>query len=65
MQQFYKVSDAKAEKAVKFGEARRSSLYKKFGKEDYDQSHLYHLVLNMSKLSLEQALAKIMVLVQK
>ncbi len=65
MQQFYDISDAKAEKAVKHGEARRSSLYKKFGKEDYDQPHLYHLILNMSKLSLEQALAKIMVLVQK
>jgi len=38
---------------------------KKFGKGDYDQFHLYHLVLNMSRLSLEQALKEVVVLVQK
>ena len=65
MQQFYNMSDAKAEKAVKQGEARRANLYKNFGKEDYDQPYLYHLVLNMSRLSLEQALREVMVLVQK
>lgn len=65
MQQFYKISDGRAKKAVKQGETRRSSLYKKFGKEDYDQPYLYHIVLNMSRLSLEQALKKIMILVQK
>jgi cytidylate kinase len=64
MQQFYDVSDAKASKAVKQGDTRRSNLYKKFGREDYDQPYLYHLVLNMSRLSLEQALRKIVVLVQ-
>jgi len=65
MQQFYDISDAKTEKAVKQGETRRANLYKKFGKEDYDQPYLYHLVLNMSRLSLEQALREVMVLVQK
>jgi cytidylate kinase len=65
MQQFYNMSDAKAEKAVKQGEARRANLYKNFGKKDYDQPYLYHLVLNMSRLSLEQALREVMVLVQK
>jgi len=64
MQQFYDMSDAKAEKAVKHGETRRSGLYKNFGKKDYDQPYLYHLVLNMSRLSLEQALKEVMVLVQ-
>lgn len=63
MQKFYDISDAKAEKAVKFGEARRSSLYKKFGQEDYDQPYLYHLVLNMSRLSLEQALKSVVALI--
>lgn len=64
MQQFYDVSDAKASKAVKQGDTRRSNLYKKFGREDYDQPYLYHFVLNMSRLSLEQALRKVVVLVQ-
>jgi cytidylate kinase len=65
MQQYYAISDAKAEKAVKQGEARRANLYKNFGKEDYDQPYLYHLVLNMSRLSLDGALREVMVLVQK
>jgi len=64
MQQFYDVSDAKASKAVKQGDTRRSNFYKKFGRQDYDQPYLYHLVLNMSRLSLEQALRKVVVLVQ-
>jgi len=64
MQQFYKMSDAKASKAVKQGDTRRSNLYKKFGREDYDQPYLYHLVLNMSRISLEQALRKVMFLVR-
>ncbi len=64
MQQFYDISDAKASKAVKQGDTRRSNLYKKFGREDYDQPYLYHLVLNMSRMSLEQALRKVVVLVQ-
>jgi len=65
MQKFYNVSDAKAEKAVKQGEIRRSAVLRKFGKEDYDQPHLYHLVLNMSRLSLEQALKEVVVLVRQ
>ena len=63
MQQFYDISDAKAAKVVKQGAARRSSLFKKFGKEDYDHPHLYHLVLNMSRLSLEQALKSVVALI--
>ena len=65
MQKFYKASDAKAKKVVKQGETRRSGLYKKFGKEDYDQPYLYHLVLNMSRLSLEQASKEVRILIQQ
>ena len=64
MQQFYDFSDTKASKAVKQGDTRRSNLYKKLGREDYNQPYLYHLVLNMSRISLEQALREIVVLVQ-
>ena len=31
------------------------NLYRKFGREDYDQPHLYHLVLNMTRLDMEKA----------
>jgi cytidylate kinase len=65
MQRFYDMSEAKAKKAVKQGETRRSNLYKKFGREDYNQPHLYHLGLNMSRLTLEQALKEVIVLVQE
>jgi len=65
MQRFYDISDVKAQKAVKQGETRRYRLYKQFGKEDYDQPYLYHLVLNMSTLSLNQALKEVIVLVKK
>lgn len=64
MQQFYDISDAKASKAVKQGCDRRANLYKKFGRKDYNQPYLYHLVLNMSRMSLEQALRKVVALVQ-
>ncbi|UCD31462.1 MAG: cytidylate kinase-like family protein [Desulfobacterales bacterium] len=65
MQQFYDMSEAKAKKAVKQGGTRRSNLYKKFGREDYDQPHLYHLGLNMSRLTLEQALKEVIALVKE
>jgi cytidylate kinase len=64
MQRFYDVSDAKASKVVKQGDTKRYNLFKKFGRTDYDQPYLYHLVLNMSRLSLEQALRKVVFLVQ-
>ncbi len=65
LQRFYNISDAKAQKFAKQGETRRYRLYKQFGKEDYDQPYLYHLVLNMSTLSLDQALNEVVALVKK
>lgn len=64
MQQFYDISDSRASKAVKQGDTKRSNLYKKIGREDYNQPYLYHLVLNMSKLSLEQASREVIALIQ-
>jgi len=55
MKSHYTLSDAKAEAAVVSGEKRRNNLYRKFGKEDYNDPIHYHLVLNMSYLSLEKA----------
>lgn len=55
IEQHYKRPYAKAEAIVQDGEKRRFNLYRKFGKEDYNDPIHYHLVLNMSRLSLEKA----------
>lgn len=54
MQRHYELSDAKANAAVSSGEKRRTNLYKKFGKKDYNEPIHYDLVLNMSRISLEK-----------
>jgi cytidylate kinase len=65
MQQFYSMTDAQAEKAVKQGNERRRNLYKKLGYTDYNSPNLYHIVLNMSRLSMDHALETIVALVKK
>jgi cytidylate kinase len=55
MEQRYDLSPKQALQIVNRQDKRRTNLYRKFGKEDYDQPDLYHMVLNMSKLSLEKA----------
>ncbi len=65
MQKHYKMTAAQAEQAVMRGEKMRMNLYRKFGKEDYNQPHLYHLILNMSKLTLDKALLQICSLVEE
>ena len=44
-----------AEQAVSREEKRRINLYRKFGREDYDDPVHYDMVLNMSLLGLDQA----------
>ena len=55
MMEHYDLSRAKAEQVVNREDKRRMNLYRKLGKSDYDDSSLYHLVLNMGRISLEQA----------
>jgi cytidylate kinase len=55
MQENYKLSPREAIQVVEKEEKKRTNLYRKFGKEDYDHPHLYDLVLNMSKIDLEKA----------
>jgi cytidylate kinase len=55
MQTHYDLTIAEAINIVEREDKRRINLYRKFGREDYDQSHLYHLVLNMSRLTMEKA----------
>ena len=56
MRQNYDLSKKRAINVVKSEDKRRKNLYQKLGKTDYDNSSLYHLVLNMSKISLDKAL---------
>jgi len=56
MQKHYDLSQGRATQVVKGEDKRRFNLYKKLGKTDYDNPDLYHLVLNMNRIHLDQAL---------
>lgn len=64
MEKNYKLTPTQAEQTVNNEDRRRASLYRKFGKEDYDQPNLYHLVLNMDDLTLETALELVYTLIE-
>ena len=55
MQKHYELSRSRAVQVVKNEDKRRINLYRKLQKTDYDDPNLYHLVLNMGKVSLEKA----------
>lgn len=55
MQENYDLTAGKAEKVVRSEDRRRASLYRKIGKQDFDQPSLYHLVINMARVSMDQA----------
>jgi len=61
----YKLSQKKAARIVENEDRRRINLYRRLGKSDYNDPNLYHLVLNMSRFSLEEALQVVCQLVQK
>ncbi|HDL08276.1 MAG TPA: cytidylate kinase-like family protein [Desulfobacteraceae bacterium] len=44
-----------AVQAVNMDDKRRMNLYRQFGRQDYDDPALYHMVLNMSKLGVKKA----------
>ena len=50
------LSESRSLSAVKGEDKCRKNIYQKLGKTDYDNPFLYHLVLKMSKVSLEQTL---------
>lgn len=64
MTENYDLSHAKAAQVVNREDKRRMSLYRKLGKTDYDSSSLYHLVLNMARMDLQQALKLVCELVR-
>ena len=55
MEEKYNLTHREAAKAVNMDDLRRANLYRRFGKTDYDNYNLYHLVLNMSKLDMDKA----------
>jgi cytidylate kinase len=55
MMDHYDMSAKRAAQIVKSEERRRINLYKKIGKQDYDQPELYHLVINMARVDLPEA----------
>ena len=63
MRDHYELSKNRATHVVKGEDKRRKNLYQKLGKTDYDNPSLYHLVLNMGKISLDKALHLIFELV--
>ncbi|MDY6822627.1 MAG: cytidylate kinase-like family protein [Thermodesulfobacteriota bacterium] len=64
MQRYYDYSDEKAYQAVINGERRRKNLYAKFGKKNYNAASMYHMVMNMSRITLDQAEDQICMLVE-
>jgi cytidylate kinase len=64
MMEHYNLSQNRATQAVKSEDKRRLNLYRKLHKTDYETPSLYHLVLNMNRISLEKAQDLICGLVQ-
>lgn len=56
MTEHYNLSEKRAARVVNAEEKRRQNLYSKLRKKDFDDPGLYHLVLNMSRLSLTKAM---------
>ena len=63
MEERYNLSLKKALQVVNRQDKRRQNYYRLLGKVDYDQPDIYHLMLNMSKLSLEKACELLITLV--
>jgi cytidylate kinase len=55
MMDHYDMNAKRAAQIVRNEERRRTNLYRKIGKQDYDQPELYHLVLNMARINLDEA----------
>lgn len=51
----YKMTEQRATNVVRREDKRRVNFYRKLGKQDYDQSELYHLVVNMAKVTMDEA----------
>jgi len=64
MMEHYRLREDQAKTVVRVREKRRVNLYRKFGREDYNDPHLYEMVLNMSKISMDKAVELVCQLLQ-
>jgi cytidylate kinase len=64
MMNSYDLNQQRATQIVKSEEKRRTNLYRKIGKQDFDQPELYHLVINMARVDLDDAIQMILQLVK-
>lgn len=55
MMENYNLNRKQAQVVVEKQGKRRFNLYRYFGKSDYDQPKLYHMVFNMNRVKMEQA----------
>lgn len=61
----YGMNHQRASHVVKSEDRRRHNLYRKLGKQDFDRPELYHLVLNMERIHMDQAFDIILRLVNQ
>lgn len=61
----YDLPNSKAAAWVNKEDKRRRNLYQKFGKTDYDDPFLYHLVLNMGRFTIAEACRQILRLIDR
>jgi cytidylate kinase len=59
------ITEKKAIKTVSNEDKRRENLYGKLGKKDYENASLYHLVLNVGRLTKEAALKQVLTMVNQ
>jgi cytidylate kinase len=64
MEEHYEMTPPQAVRIVGLEDKRRANLYSKFGREDYDQPALYHLVLNMTRMPIDRACDMVCALAQ-
>ena len=65
MMEHYNLTRRRAEQVVSREDKRRTSLYGRLGKSDYESPSLYHMVLNMGRISLSSALQLVCDLVDR
>jgi cytidylate kinase len=51
----YEMTEHRAAQVVKNEEKRRTNLYRRIGKQDFEHPELYHLVINMARVDLDEA----------
>jgi cytidylate kinase len=61
----YGMNHQRASHVVKSEDRRRQNLYRKLGKQDFDRPELYHLVINMERIRIDQAFDMILRLVNQ